>query len=133
MRPTLLVCLTVSAVGLSACASNSGPRESFSFVQVYQDGDPNLTCDELQTEINELDGKISRLDAAIQSQRNMSQTFSALGAMGGANAGFGAQASANEANRLQGYRPSYQQRRDVLMQQYYALECSAPPSEAAAE
>ena len=116
------------AVAFSTTLLISSPlmaAKSFKRLQVFQPGDPILTCDQLQNEIAVLEENLKTMDGQIATSDSNAQTMAALGAMGAAYGALGSSMTANQANEQRAVRDTYQQRRDILMQQFFSKKCVA--------
>lgn len=140
-------CILFSTL-LVSCADSPPPDPdlnlSFSPVMTHQTNDLNMSCSDLQGEINNSEQTMRVLEKQIafhqqQSQNSslMSAAFSALGAVAptAANAQLDSAGSivssanaGNENNQqmtTEQLRANYEQRHDALMQIYFARRCGA--------
>jgi len=102
-----------------------GSAEGYKRIQAFQREDPTLSCDELKWESQKLDDALAHMDVLITSQKQDAQTMAGLGAMGAMYGGVGSQMIAQNAAELSSIRDTYQQRRDLIMQQFFAMQCVA--------
>ena len=118
MKLSLIV---IVCLALTSCATVE-EQEREKRVQVFQQGDPDLACGQLKVQVSQLDTDIVWLNTKIDGGKAAGGAFIPPGQFAGMMQMI-AQTSASEAQQLQPARDTRQQRRDILMKQYFAKRC----------
>lgn len=116
---------------VAACSSTPEVELPSQPIQVVQLNDPNLSCLELQGEIDNTTQMIGLLNErmdSFNSNASMMEAADAVNSLSGRYNPFNrlfADVSRSNREEVREIRDSYQRRRDVLMQQYHFKECHA--------
>lgn len=116
---------------LSGCSSDPELSMNIPDTQVYQMGDAQLTCGDLQQAISQTQNYIRIIGKQISDANNNSALASfesSLGSFSGTAtpmAGLASSEAQMDASSLQGKKRNYQQRYNILVKQFYAKKCSA--------
>lgn len=133
MRLLLPIIISLSPI-LIGCSSLAESYPNYTRIQTYQPTDPLLTCNELQTELSSIDLAISNMDAQINNINEISETRTVLDEFNSALAFSSGTTytptssslismNNEDVNDINKVSDSYQKRRDVLMDQFYAKSC----------
>lgn len=115
----------------AACSSTPEVEIPRQPIQVVQLNDPNLSCLELQGEIDnttQMVGLLNERMDSFNSNASMAEAADAVNSVRGSYNPFNrlfADAARSNREEVRDIRDSYQRRRDVLMQQYHFKECHA--------